>query len=518
MGIRYNDYIKRPDEQFEYKPEDVRALLNCSTNINNFLQYIRIVHPDRGRIEFEPYSFQKTILKKMAEHRFICCLCSRQSGKTTTVSVYALWYSIFNSDKTIGIVSNKQTSAIDIMNRIKLMYEELPVWIKPGVKEYSKTFILFDNGTRIMVSATSPDAFRGRTINLLICDEIAFVPKGICEDFWAANYPTISASEDAKIILISTPNGVFNLFHRIYSQAERGENTFKHIRVTWREVPGRDETWAQEQLKNLGKVKFSQEYAVEFLGSTNTVIDPITLEYLFDNVREPLKTEMGNKYSVYEEPEAGAQYVIGCDTAKGTGENASTLQIMKIISLTPLKYKQVAVYNDNQTDVYLFAEIINRLSYYYNNAYIMCENNSEGSAVVNRLWWEFENSNLVNTGSKNADLGVRASKNTKPRAVLLMKKLIEDKCVEIYDKDTVYQLGSFIEVNGSFKGKDLPDDLVSALYWACYFVEMNIIDDYDLMDSKPTNTNSEEEVWGFLSDVSTETDDDFSWLQDWSLN
>jgi hypothetical protein len=91
------------------------------------------------------------------------------SHNTTVVASYVLWYAIFNDDKTIGIASNKQVSAIDIMNRIKRIYQELPVWLKPGVTEWSKTFVTFDNGTRIMVSATSEDAFRGRTLNLLCC-------------------------------------------------------------------------------------------------------------------------------------------------------------------------------------------------------------------------------------------------------------------------------------------------------------------------------------------------------------
>lgn len=89
------------------------------------------------------------------------------SHNTTVVTAYALWYAIFNDDKTIGIVSNKQVSAIDIMNRLKRIYQELPTWLKPGIIEWSKTFVTFENGTRIMVSATSEDAFRGRTLNLL---------------------------------------------------------------------------------------------------------------------------------------------------------------------------------------------------------------------------------------------------------------------------------------------------------------------------------------------------------------
>jgi hypothetical protein len=182
------------------------------------------------------------------------------SHNTTVISIYALWFAIFNADKTIGIVSNKQSSAIDILKRLKKTYEELPVWLKPGVIEWSKTFVTFDNGTQIMVSATSEDAFRGRTLNILFCDEYAFVPKNIADAFWAANYPTISSSVDAKIIIISTPNGMFNQFHTIYSHAEREENEFIHLKFDWRANPERDEAWATSQRKNLGNKKFTQEH------------------------------------------------------------------------------------------------------------------------------------------------------------------------------------------------------------------------------------------------------------------
>lgn len=92
-------------------------------------------------------------------------------------------------------------------------------------------------------------------------DEFAFVPKFVADAFWAANYPTISASTDAKIVIVSTPNGMFNSFHTLYSNAERGENNFKHFKSTWKDVPGRDDEWAKNQRKNLGNIKFSQEYA-----------------------------------------------------------------------------------------------------------------------------------------------------------------------------------------------------------------------------------------------------------------
>jgi len=91
------------------------------------------------------------------------------SHNTTCVGIYALWYAVFNNNKSIGIVSNKESSAKMILGRIKHMWESLPIWLKPGVKEYAKTGVVFDNDTKIIISATSPDAFRGESMNLLIC-------------------------------------------------------------------------------------------------------------------------------------------------------------------------------------------------------------------------------------------------------------------------------------------------------------------------------------------------------------
>lgn len=506
MGIKYSDSLKKPEQSIEYTADMIQELDRCQKDIWNFLPYIKIIHPDRGVITFEPYDFQKQILRNLQDNRFNVILASRQCGKTTTISSYVLWYACFNADKTIGIVSNKQVSAIDIMNRIKRTYQELPVWMKPGVVEWSKTFITFENGTRIMVSATSEDAFRGRTLNLLCMDEFAFVPKFVADAFWAANYPTISASVDAKIVIVSTPCGMFNSFHTLYSHAERGENNFKHFKSTWKDVPGRDEKWAENQRKNLGNTKFAQEYAVEFLGSTNTVINTDVLEYLFTQYKEPILLDMQGKFRIYEKPLPTGSYVLGVDTAKGTGEHDSVIQVLKITSLNPASFEQVAVFQSNSTDVYLFADTINRISIYYNNCYIMVENNAEGAAVVNRLWWDIENGNLVNTGNKAINLGIRATKNTKPKAVLLMKKLIEDNCLKINDKETIEQLSSFIEENGRFFGKDLGDDLVSALYWAIYILQMDVFDDESVGLKSSNNIENGEEIWGILSDVDLNED------------
>lgn len=212
------------------------------------------------------------------------------SHNTTTISLYALWYVMFNKKKFVGIVSNNAASAQEILRNIKEMYLNLPNWLKPGVaNDWNKRSVVFENGCRIQTAATSANAFRGRSLNLLVADELAFVPANMANAFWASNYPTLSASDTAKVCIISTPQGAFNLFYDIYSRARTKDemdqyklalenndkefldqweaelkdgkkNAFVRAKYSWRVVPGRDDEWKNQEIGNIGRVRFSQEY------------------------------------------------------------------------------------------------------------------------------------------------------------------------------------------------------------------------------------------------------------------
>jgi len=509
----YNEQVKRPGEEHEYTIDQIKELKKCKNDIFHFLSYIKIIHPDKGRIVFKPYEYQKKLFKLLVEERFIACLMARQMGKSLSVGAYALWYSLFNADKVVGIVSNKESSAIDFLSRIKIMYEELPDWLKCGVVEYNKKTIIFENGTIIVAGATSKNAFRGKTANIIISDELAFVEGDKAEDFYMSNYPTISVSKHGKFIAISTPNGIGGLFYELYTGAEKKRNEFVPYRVDWREHPERDEEWARIQLRNIGQRRFDQEYDIQFLGSSNTVIDKDSLLRLSNqDLPDPIFKGLNGRLRVYERPISGSYYILGADPSKGTGEHDAVIQVLRVLSMKPFKTRQVAVFQDSKTDTHKFAYILNSLSEQYNNAFIMCENNGEGSAVIQTLWWEIECENLVCEGTKASKLGIRATTKTKPIAVLNMKKLIEDGSVEIIDPETIKQLTAFIDKgNNRFTGDGFPDDLVSALYWGLYFMKFDILD--ESMEYKK-NEELEDEIWGFLSDKES-GEQEYEVLQRW---
>jgi len=224
--------------------------------------------------------------------------------------------------------------------------------------------------------------------------------------------------------------------------------------------------------------------------------------------------ELEDALSIYEKPVDDISYVLGVDVGHGIGKDYSVIQILKIINYKPIQFKQVACYRDNTIDSYSFAEVVNRMSIYYNHAYIMCECNDEGAVVTNQLWYEYENINLINHGKHSkGEFGIRATKKTKPEACIFMKKLIEDGQVELCDRDTIEELSTFIERRGKFFGTNKHDDTVTALMWSIYFAKLDLLDeDISLFNKKDKEV--EEEVWGILSDSTPSADEDFNWLKE----
>jgi len=178
---------------------------------------------------------------------------------------------LFNESQNIAILANKGSLARELLNKIQLAYEHLPKWLQQGVVVWNKGNIELENGSKIVSAATSSSAIRGGSFNLIFLDEFAFVPQNMAEDFFASVYPTISSGKTSKVIIVSTPNGM-NHFYRMWSDAKDGRSLYVPVEVHWSEVPGRDEKWKEETVKNTSPEQFRQEFECEFIGSTHTLI------------------------------------------------------------------------------------------------------------------------------------------------------------------------------------------------------------------------------------------------------
>ena len=349
-----NKNLPRTDAEFEWTPQMLRNLKKAQKNILYFAEnYFHIVNLDRGKEKISLFKCQKRVLRGLRDNRFVTLLASRQIGKTTLMTIYCLWISCFQDDQRILIVANKEQTAINIFRRIRLAYELLPNWIKPGVVEYGKTTMVLGNGSSIGISTTSSDAGRGDSCNVLILDELAFIDNHLVQEFWRSVFPIISSSTKSKIFIASTPNGTDNLFHQLYSTAEKGESNWHAERVDWWEVPGRDEAWKDDTIKALGSVEaFNQEFGNVFLQTGESIVDDEIFDKLKQGCQEPIFVFDEGHYLLWDEPKQDRIYVAGVDVAEGVGENASVIQILDITDLTNIV--QVATYHNNKISPYDF--------------------------------------------------------------------------------------------------------------------------------------------------------------------
>ena len=197
-----NSNLPRPDATFDYasNPQWIKDIQKCTKNILYFAEnFFYIVNLDQGKIKIELFSCQKRVLRSLRDNRFVVLLASRQIGKTTLMTIYALWLACFHEDQRILIVANKEQTAINIFKRVRIAYEQLPNYLKPGAVEYGKTSMTLGNGSSIGISTTSSDAGRGESVNCVILDELAFIDNHLVEEFWKSVYPIISSSKKSKI-------------------------------------------------------------------------------------------------------------------------------------------------------------------------------------------------------------------------------------------------------------------------------------------------------------------------------
>lgn len=484
-----NPKLKKAGVPVAITEEQLQEYIKCKNDPIYFAQnYVKIVTLDRGFVNIDLYPFQQQTMRDIQNNRFVVMKAGRQVGKTTTVVAYIVWYILFEEDKLIALLANKAKTSREILNRIKLAYESLPLWLQQGIVGWNKGDIELENNCRVMATSTASSAIRGYSISLLYLDEFAFVPSNIAEEFFTSVYPTISSGTSSKILISSTPNGM-NHYYKMWTEAVEGQNGFMHIEANWRQIPGRDQKWADEQRRVLGEQKYLQEMECEFMGSSGTLISGAALKALAF-VKPLHKAESG--INIYQQPIQDHSYTVVVDTSRGKGLDFSAAVV---IDVTSIPYKVVATYKDNNISPLVYPSIIKRLGDYYNAAYALIEINDNGQQVADSLFDDYEYENILSTvdlkgkialtwgyGNKSTR-GIRTTKSVKRLGCSLMKNLIESQKIFIQDFDIIAELSTFIAKGTSFEAEEgSHDDLVMCLVLFSWMTNQQFFADM-------TNTN-----------------------------
>ena len=482
-----NPNLKKANVTQNFTKKQVAEYLKCAEDPIYFIRtYIKIVSLDEGVIPFKMYDFQESMVDKFHKHRFNIAKLPRQSGKSTIVTAYLLWYVLFNDNVNVAILANKAPTAREMLGRLQLSYENLPKWMQQGILGWNKGSLELENGSKILASSTSASAVRGMSFNIIFLDEFAFVPNHIAEQFFASVYPTISSGKKTKVIIISTPHGM-NQYYKLWHDAERGANNYITTEVHWSQVPGRDAKWKQQTIENTSEAQFRVEFDCEFLGSVDTLISPTKLGVMPYN--DPIKQNRG--LAIYEERQEDHNYIVTVDVSRGIGGDYSAFCV---IDTTTIPYKLVARYKNNEIKPIVLPNIIVDVCKHYNNAYVLCEVNDIGGQVADIIQYDLEYENLLMAAmrgragqqlgqgfsGKKTQLGVKMSTAVKQVGCSNLKALIEDDKLLVTDYDTISELTTFIQKGNSFQAEDgCHDDLAMCLVifaWMAmqeYFKEMH---------------------------------------------
>ena len=485
-----NPNLKKANVAQEWTQEEVAEYAKCMKDPLYFIQtYIRIVSLDEGLVPFKLYDFQKEMVGTFHNNRFTICKLPRQSGKSTTIIAYLLHYVLFNPTVNVAILANKAATARDLLGRLQLAYENLPKWLQQGVMTWNKGSLELENGSKILASSTSGSAVRGGSYNIIFLDEFAYVPANVAEQFFSSVYPTISSGKTTKVMIVSTPHGM-NMFYKLWTDAENERNTYVPIEVHWSEIPGRDEKWIEETIKNTSVSQFNTEFECEFLGSIDTLIAPSKLKTMA--YKNPIQSNAGME--IYEKPKEKHTYLLTADVSRGTSNDYSAFLVFDV---SEMPYRIVAKYRDNEIKPLLFPSKIYDVARAYNQAFVLIEVNDIGEQVATTMQFDLEYDNLIMASMRGragqilgggfsggrAQLGVRTTKAVKRIGCSNLKQLIEDDKLIIEDLDVISELSTYIVKGQSFEADEgCTDDLVACLFlfaWTCdqtYFKELTDMD------------------------------------------
>ena len=484
-----NPNLKNVGQKINWTENHLTEYMLCKEDSEHFIRnFVKIIHVDHGLVPFEMYDYQKDMVHKFNDNRFVICKMPRQTGKSTTIIAFLLHYVLFNENVNVAILANKGAVARELLSRLQLAYEHLPKWLQQGVVIWNKGNIELENGSKILASATSGSAVRGSSFNIIFLDEFAHVPSNIAEQFFTSVYPTISSGESTKVLIVSTPLGM-NMFYKMWADALEKRNNYVPVEVHWSQVPGRDEKWKQETIKNTSEVQFTQEFECEFIGSTHTLINAAKLRTMV--FKTPIFSKNG--LDVYEEPIKNALYCMVVDTAQGKEQDYSAISIFDI---SQIPYRQVAKYRSNQISPMLYPDIIFQIGKKYNMAWILLEVNDVGSQVAETLHYDLEYENIIVTSmkgragqqvgggfGKNIQLGIRTSKQLKRIGCSTLKEMIESDKLIISDFDTISELTTFAVKHNSYEAEEgSNDDLAMTLVIFSWLVQQRYFKDLTDLD------------------------------------
>ena len=305
---------------------------------------------------------------------------------------------------------------------------------------------------------------------MLIIDEAAFIEN--IEDTFTAASQTLASG--GNCIVLSTPNGTGNWFHKTWTAAEGGENKFVPIKLPWSVHPERNQAWRDEQDDLLGIKMAAQECDCNYETSGDVVFPSEIIKfYEQTHCAEPSERRgFDSNLWIWEQPDFSKTYMVTADVARGDGKDYSTFHVIDIESVT-----QVAEYK-GQLGTKEFGNLLVAISTEYNDALLVIDNRNVGWATIQtvmergykNLYYSPRNeSDYASSYNPNYDNstnmvpGFTITTRNRPMIISKFSEYLNDNSCIIHSKRLLEEMKVFTWRNGKPEAQyGYNDDLIMA--------------------------------------------------------
>lgn len=404
-----------------------------------------------GYVPFILNEAQKDLFNTLNREHRIIILKARQIGFSSAVTGFYYHKTITTPGITTALIGYNSDLTMELLDKVKTLYRTTPEQLRPRIHYNSKYEISFPAiDSKIIILPSTENVGRGYTIHNALCTELAFWDKPESKMLALEN----AVPEDGSITIESTPNGVGNLYHKMWVAEDNGY-VKKEYGWWW--------MYSEEEIERMRKRigdprRFAQEYELEFLSAGRTVFDHrITKEMRKDmlKVGDKVQLETGEEWvvremydglRVYKPPQIDRKYVMGVDVAEGVvGGDSSVVTIFDRTTGEEVAFFRGHIPAD------ILGERVATWGGFYNTALAVVEVNNHGlttlTALKNKKYKMiyFRPSKFDSSATQYSDrIGWKTTQITRPLMIDDLAEIMRDRNIKIHSKETLDEMLTFI--------------------------------------------------------------------------
>jgi hypothetical protein len=206
------------------------------------------------------------------EQRTTVVVAPRQTGKSRSLSVLALWWAFRRGDQRVLVVSAGEHAARRLLGEAAAVAMRSPL-LAGSVVDESGGLMRLSNGSEIRSVPASERQVRGWSVDLLLIDECALVDDDL---LLGAAVPTTAARPDARIVLCGSPGAPEGSFYVFAELGDQGSPDVVTHHWSLSDAAWIEGSVVESARAALAPAQFDREFGGQFadVGADERVIAP----------------------------------------------------------------------------------------------------------------------------------------------------------------------------------------------------------------------------------------------------